>query len=295
VRAASYSVFAARQKENAAREVADRFQALREVLVQRDPAGLTPLLETRVIEANELTLQRKASEAQLQAQTALIELNFLRGMASTTRVAIADAPLSFQPPGDLKTLLALAYTNNFELRQRAVELAQQGFRVELAKNERFPAISVGPSFSEERAGDRERIIGVGISLPLPLWNRNTANIDVAKIRQAQAETAFFVTQRDVEKQVTEAALRYERKLQEIAKWRPDAVQHFHEAAELADRHYRLGAVPVATYVELQEKYLDAVESVLETRKEALDASQQLELLTGLPQPLARTRPAEEKK
>lgn len=295
VRAASYSLFAAQQKQNAAREVADRFQALREVLVQRDPAGLTPLLETRVIEANELTLQRKASEAQLEAQKALIELNFLRGLNPTTGVSIADAPLAFPPARDLNTLLASAHTNNFELRQRAVELAQQGFRVDLAKNERFPAISVGPGFSEERAGDRERIIGVGISLPLPLWNRNSANIDVAKARQLQAETAFFVTQRAVEKHVIETALRYERKLQEIAKWKPDTVQHFHDAAELSDRHYRLGAVPVTTYVELQEKYLDAVESVLETRKEALDALQELEVLTGLSLSTASAATPEEKK
>ena len=45
------------------------------MLVQRDPAGLTPLLETRVIEATEPTVQRKASEATLATQSALLELN----------------------------------------------------------------------------------------------------------------------------------------------------------------------------------------------------------------------------
>ena len=50
-RTLAFTSFAAQEKAAAAREVADRFQALREVLVQRDPAGLTPLLETRIIEA----------------------------------------------------------------------------------------------------------------------------------------------------------------------------------------------------------------------------------------------------
>ena len=67
----------------------------------------------------------------------------------------------------------------------------------------------------------------------------------------------------------------------MAKWRPESVAEFRKAAELADRHYRLGAVPITTYVELQKQYLDAVEALLETRREALDAGQQLELLTGL--------------
>ncbi len=55
-----------------------------------------------------------------------------------------------------------------------------------------------------------------------------------------------------------------------------------EAAELADRHYRLGAVPVTTYLEMQNQYLEALEALLATRREALDHRQQLELLVGRP-------------
>jgi cobalt-zinc-cadmium efflux system outer membrane protein len=295
VRTLAYGFFAAQEKAAAASDVADRFRALREVLVQRDPAGLTPLLETRVIEATELTMQRKASEAMLTTQSALLELNQLRGVSPETHLSLSRAHLAFRPPDSTETLLALARTNNFELRLRTVELAQQGFRVDLAKNERYPAISLGPTISEENAGDRERIIGVGVSLPLPLWNRNTGNIEAAKARQMQAEVSLNITAREIERKVVEAALIYETKLREIAKWRPDSVQQLKEAAELADRHYRLGAVPIATFVELQKQYLEAVESVLDTKKETLEAAQQLELLIGLPMPLADTNAKEEEK
>ncbi len=295
VRALGYGLFAAQEKSTAATEVADRFKALREVLVQRDPAGLTPLLETRVIEATELNAQRKASEAALAAQAALLELNQLRGSAPDTRLTVAQTPLTFRPVESTDTLLARARTNNFELRLRAVELAQQGFRVDLAKNERYPAISIGPTYSEENAGDRERIIGLGVSLPLPLWNRNQGGIEAAAARQLQAQVSLNVTERELQRQVLAAALTYETKLREMAKWRPDSVQHFKEAAELADRHYRLGAVPISTYVELQKQYLDAVEGLLDTKQEALAAAAQLELLTGLPSPLLQTTPTEEKK
>jgi len=296
VRALAFGLFAAQEKAAAAREVAERFQALREVLVQRDPAGLTPLLETRVIEATELTMQRKASEATLATQAALLELNQLRGVAPTAHLSVASTHLAFRPAESMETLVALARTNNFELRLRAVELAQQGFRVELAKNERFPAISVGPSISEERAGaENQRIIGVGVSVPLPFWNRNKGNMETAVARQMQAEVSLNVAEREIQRKVVEAALAYETKLREMAKWRPDSVQHFKEAAELADRHYRLGAVPIFTYVELQKQYLEAVEGLLDTKKEALNSAQQLELLTGLPLPLEDTSAKEEKK
>lgn len=285
VRSLAYGVLAAQEKSTAAREVAERFEALRDVLVQRDAAGLTPVLETRVIEATTLTMQRKANEASLAMQTALLELNQLRGQPSDTPVNVSGETLSFRPTEGLETLLTLARTNNFELRARAVELAQQGFRVELARNERYPAISFGPMISEENAGGRDRILGVGVSFPLPLWNRNSANVENANAKRVQAEASYSVVQREVERKIAEAALSYRSRLAAMEKWRPDSVEHFREAAELADRHYRVGAVPVSTYVELQKQYLEAVESLLDTRKEALEAAQQIEWLTGLSAPL----------
>ena len=59
------------------------------------------------------------------------------------------------------------------------------------------------------------------------------------------------------------------------------MQKCREAADLADRHYRLGAVPIATYIELQNSYLDAVEALLDTKIEALEAGLKLQELTGL--------------
>ena len=90
-----------------------------------------------------------------------------------------------------------------------------------------------------------------------------------------------MTQRTIERQVVERALTFRTKLAEIARWRPDSVPQFKAAAALADRHYRLGAVPIATYVELQKQYLDAVEALFDTRREAVEAGQDLQRLTGL--------------
>lgn len=285
VRSLGYQVFAAQEQAEAANEVAERFHALRETLVQREPAGVTPLLETRVIEATELTAQRQATEATLAVQTALLELNQLRGVPPETHLTIAPPNLIFPAAPPTETLLTQARANNFDLRVRAAELAQQGFRVALARNERFPTIAVGPSISDDRAGDHERIVSLGVSVPLPLWSRNGATIDAAKARQIQAETSLLVAQRDTERKVLASALRYQTKVAEMAKWRPDSVQQFKEAAELADRHYRLGAVPVSTYVELQKQYLEAVQTLLDTKKDALDAAADLELLTGVSLPL----------
>src|SRR5438034_3741669 len=290
-RSVAYGLFAAQQKTAAAREVADRFHVLRQVLVQRDPAGITPELELRIIEATEITMLRKASEASVAEQAALLELNQLRGQPWQQTMKIAPVDLAFTAAPEQEALLVAARASNFEIRMRQVELEQQGFKVDLAKKDAYPSFTVWPYFSQERAGDRERQMGIGISVPLPLWNRNEGNIETATARQKQAETSMYVTQRTIERQAVEKALMYQTKLTEMAKWRPESVAEFRKAAELADRHYRLGAVPIATYVELQKQYLEATEALLETRREALEAGQQLELLTGLDIHAIRTNPA----
>ena len=281
-RAKAQAALAAQQVLGATEEVARRFRSLLEVLVQRDPGGVTPLLDQRIIEASAVTLQRRAALAARDLQGALLEINQLRG-------APANAPLRVtggaEPPTNapaLSALLDLAATNSFELRMRQAELVQQGFHVRLARNERYPQVTLAPFYAAEKANDEQRIAGLGVTVPLPLWNQGKANTEAAKARQQQAEASLRAAQREVERRVTTHAMALQTQLDEMAQWRPDAQDQFRQAAELADRHFRLGAVPVTTYVEMQLKYLEALEALLATRNEVLEHRQELEALTGRP-------------
>jgi len=71
------------------------------------------------------------------------------------------------------------------------------------------------------------------------------------------------------------------KREEIDKWQADSVAKFRETAELADRNYQRGAVPVSVYVETQKQYLEVLGAVHDMKKDALQAAQELEILTGL--------------
>lgn len=280
-RTLAYSLYAASAKATAVREVADRFSALKETFLARDPAGVTPLLETRVIEASELALQRRASEAELALHSALIELNQLRGVAPASPLRIAAAALKFNDAPATAALITAAQENNFDFKIRRVELEQQGFAVRLARNEHYPAVSVGPFLSQEKAGDKETVVGIGLSLPLPVNGRARSATDTATARQRQAEVALFVARRELERDVAIAAQAFATRLAETRRWAPESAQKFREAAALADRHYRLGAVPIAIYVEMQNRYLDAIEALLDTQRETLEAGLKLQQLTGL--------------
>ncbi|HXG46481.1 MAG TPA: TolC family protein, partial [Methylomirabilota bacterium] len=257
VRALAHDLAVAQQRATSGRAVAERLRKLLETLLARDPAGLTPLLETRVIEAAAVKAEHTAAEAEHDVEHLIIELNYWRRQPPATPVRVIESPPRFGRPPGLETLYAAAATNNFDLRVRVAELEQQGFKIALARNERFPSLAVGPVISEERAGDRERIVGLAVSLPLPLWQDNRAKIDAAEARRTQAEVTLESARRRLESDVADYWHKYEHALGVLAKWRPDAIAHFQEAAELADRHYRVGAVPLSTYVELQRQYVEA--------------------------------------
>ena len=281
VRENAFGLASAEEKSRVARAVADRFRALREVLVQRDPAGIAPQLEVRILEATELTLRRRASEFALAVDAERVRLNLLRGAALEAPLQVKRVLPELPERPALDRLMAAANTNNFELRSRAAELVQQGFRVDLARNERWPAFEVGPMTMGQDGSTLDRIVGVGVAFPLPLWRPRTANIAAAEAKRQQAAAVLAVARREVERRVISAARGYDSRLEELAHWRSDVVSQFESAAELADRHYRLGAVPATTYIELQKQYLDAVEAHLDTRREALAALLELEQATGL--------------
>jgi cobalt-zinc-cadmium efflux system outer membrane protein len=280
-RTLAYGLHAAQEKAAAAAEVAARYRELREIFLARDPAGLTPLLETRVIEAQELSLQRRAADAALAAQSALVELNQLRGVPFAAPLRTTAGRLVFHAGPPVETALVAARDNNFDYRAAKLELEQQGLTVSLARHERRPSVTVSPFLSQETAGDRERTFGLGVTVPLPVGPRSGANVAAAAARRRQAEASVVVAQRKLEREVATAWLAFDTRVNEAAQWAPDSAEKFRDAAALADRHYRLGAVPLATYIELQKSYLDAIDALHDTQREALEAGLRLQELTGL--------------
>ena len=222
----------------------------------------------------------RSGKERSRKKTALTELNQLRGQPATASLRVTGGQLQFVQ-ASLRTLLDAARTNSFEIRIRAAELAQQGFKVSLSKNERYPAIAVGPFYSLENAADKEQQAGIGFSLPLPLWDRNAGNIETSKARELQAQASLLATGREVERRVAQNAAIFEAKREELTTWQAETVARFRETAKLADRNYRSGAVPMSVYVETQKQYLEVIGAVHEMKRDALQAAHELEILTGL--------------
>lgn len=123
--ALAFDLALTRQLAEVTLEAAERFRPFRKLPF----SGTRPasLLETRILEANSITYRRRASTALRRTEEARLELNLLRGEPLSADLQVSVDPLKFQPLPAREDLIASARTNNFELRQRSLELEQQGF------------------------------------------------------------------------------------------------------------------------------------------------------------------------
>jgi len=280
VRAAAFHGALGQAKADAANEIAKRFDDLAAVLSQRPAAGVAQEADVRIIQASAIPLRRRPIEAQREVQSAIHELNQLRGARIDSPIDLPDVDLTLRPLPSIATLLFTAHDRNYDIRTRVLELEQQGYKVRLALNERWPAVRVGPFAHTERADAIDYMLGVGVSLPLPLWNKNAGKIESEKARAAKAEAALTTLIRDVERKVADAEFIYRSRREEADQLQTSILPQLREAAEAGDRNYREGAVPLATYTELQKQYLDSIDAFTAAQAAAIDARQQLEQLTA---------------
>lgn len=279
-RSLGYGLFAADEKAAAAREVAARMRTLARIIVARDPAGPSPQLEAASLQASAISAERSAAMADAEANSILYELNQLRGAPFAARIRIVrpDMSLPDLPPGG--ALAARATANNFELQSLRAQFEQQGLRVDLARKSRLPTVAVGPYYDRARSDIREINYGVRLQTTLPLWNRQAGDVAVEQSKQAQANATLVAAERRIARDVFDQAAQYEAKRDALTKWDGNSPRRFAEAAADADRNYRLGAIPLTTYTQIQQSYFDAVNAVLDTRREAIEALLKLRALNG---------------
>jgi cobalt-zinc-cadmium efflux system outer membrane protein len=99
------------------------------------------------------------------------------------------------PPPDVNTLIdtAKAVNANYLLQLSRQTYAEQNFRYQKAL--RAPDVTIAPEY-DRNSNYAPNYVGLGISLPLPLWNHNQGNVKSAafSIKQQQTEVLAAATQ-----------------------------------------------------------------------------------------------------
>ncbi len=186
---AYYDVLAAREELDIIERASATAARLREVARARAEAGLGNPMETQLAAADEAGLRERAALSRGRVLVAQTRLASALGMDPTAEAPQVHGGLDPLPgPRDLQVATNAA-TARPEVRHLEARRRAEAARVRLLQRERMPS----PSFSvfAQTDGFNERIVGGGLSfpipLPFPLGRTNKGQIEAAQARTREAD------------------------------------------------------------------------------------------------------------
>lgn len=141
------------------------------------------------IQALQISTQQEATDNDKQLEDAQAELKtMLQVTGNTFIIPLAGTPSL--PSADELTvagIIDIARQNNaaYQLQQLQVQYQQQNLSYQKALA--VPDVTLGPNF-DKNSNYTPNYLGMGISLPLPLLNRNQGNVKAARYQVQQEET-----------------------------------------------------------------------------------------------------------
>jgi len=254
VRMLAYDYLTASADAEIAREIAERSRAMIDLLKKRPAAGPAMVIELRIIEASLVEFQNSAREFESQRDSSKAALNILLHRDMNSPLLLMD---DLQVPSaqyDLASL-SLSLEKSPSLMKRLAEATRAAREASAAALETKPDFGVGPYVSREDAGDAETTVGLAISIPLMWRNPNQGMIAAAKARQTEAEAQFESARLEARTELVQLHHLYEAAVAQVDSIPPELVSNLHDAADLADRQYRLGAIPVQLFLDMQREFL----------------------------------------
>jgi cobalt-zinc-cadmium efflux system outer membrane protein len=264
----------------AADEISRRSHALVDMLKQRPAAGAGLYLELTMVEASLIEFQATARRFACQRDLSRIELNHLlnRTPAAPLRVeSITEPVLDLDTPANLVAKLKDGprwAMEQVELERQEGELASQRLA---AKSD----YSVGPFVTHEDAGGEELSVGLSVSIDLPWRNNNQGGIAAAEARERQAQATQASVERSLTGALFSALTAYERACDDLLAIPLEKVVELHAAADLAERQYRLGTIPVQLFLDMQREYLGVQQLRHDALRSAWVSALDIQSLTGI--------------
>ncbi|HBS28413.1 MAG TPA: hypothetical protein DEB06_02945 [Phycisphaerales bacterium] len=184
----------------------ERLREMAELADRQERAGSITRVEARLLavalaagEAELIAARGRESERRLQILALL-------GLAPDVSFVMLPAVVVAPRVRDAAELRAQMEVNSPELNAVRSEyaVAEESLRTEVRKQ--FPDITIGPGYAADQGDDR---VLLGISLPVPLWNRNRQGVAVAEAEREVARAKFSSTYEHLAARLAAALKRYE--------------------------------------------------------------------------------------
>ena len=284
--------------------------ALRELEVTQNLYALdvetARIVEARVEEGDAAPLELNLLRAEvdrLRARRALVEgrlhasatrLKQLVGMAPDEQLQLREvlmSPLLPDPPASLDAAIEIALRTRPDLRfaRLSEDVARAGYR--LVKAQAAPQVTafvqysnVLGTFDDTPIGvltDRDRIFGFGVSVTLPIFNRNQGAKAEAQIAITQAQRRREFTESVVRAEVTAAYRRYEAARASIQTYERGVIERSERNVQTMRAAYQVGAFRVSELLAEQRRLVDMQREMTEALAERYRALAELRAALGI--------------
>lgn len=269
-------------------ELAD---SLQEVSRQRSRAGDLSRLEQLRIGIIRESAQQALDEAEGEFNELLSRFRIRLGLTGVTVPKLA--PL--EPFGVLPNLVELQEKLDHHPMLVAADYRREAARagVALVRAERWQDPVLRLFRERDLLNDRRQdVTGIGVAVPLPLWDRKTGQVKQARASVVQAESQLQALRQELEGQLRQSHLHLTHLVQQGVHFRTQVFEPAGELFKLTRKAYAAGEAEILSLVDAHDTYFQAHARYLELLQEAALEAAQLRLAAG--RSLVEVEPSTEK-
>ena len=252
-------------------------------------------IESRLlaVEGSRLKARRALLEGGLEA--AMLRLKNLTGIASNELLRLSDdltQPVLLEPTASLEASIDIALRTRPDLRLARLteQVATAGLRLAQAQATpevtAFSRYTIGNSvFDNTPVGvlrDRDKLLTFGVSISIPLFNRNQGAKAEAETLILQARRRREFVEAMVRSEVASAYARYEASKAALAIFEQGVLVRSAENTRSIRGAYELGEFRVTDLLTEQRRYLDSQREFIETVAARYRALAELQSAIGAP-------------
>lgn len=237
----------------------------------------SPVEATRAqVQVSEIRLE--LDRAQIGLTDAYRRLAASTGSAAPNFQAVATQNLS-APTVPSATQLLARLEQTAELRLAELSILQNEASVGLEKAQRIPDLDVSIG-SQYDASVRERVNLVGVSMPIPLFNRNQGNVLAATRRADQARDLRNATELRLRTETRQALDLWQSANTEVRAFNQQILPAAQSAVDSATRGFEMGKFGFLDVLDAQRTLIAARTQYLTATAQATDAWVRIERIYG---------------
>ncbi|MBC7908967.1 MAG: TolC family protein, partial [Pyrinomonadaceae bacterium] len=241
------------------------------VIVQaRVNEGETAPIELNLLRAEVERLRSRRALVEGRLRVSLLRLKSLAGIPPDEPLRLREeiqTPGLPQPPASLEAAIDIALRTRPDLRLARLteEVAQAGFR--LARSQSAPEVTAFTRYTLSRSAfddtpvgvlrDKDRLLTFGVSVGIPVFNRNQGAKEEAKVTIAQARTRREFAEQVVRSEVASAYARYEAARAALFTFEQGVIARSNDNIRVIRAAYELGQFSITDLINEQRRLVDS--------------------------------------